>query len=119
MSGFFVDDSPKEDTIPFGGTMVRARIDQTGLFMIQFPTQAHGLMSIRAHFDQVRHIGMNETPAPAASVETSTPVPQGHIAGPPSPGPFSAASAPAAAQAAPAAPVKRGRGRPRKVVAQV
>lgn len=114
MSGFFVDDSPKEDVIPFGGTTLKAKVDPTGLFMIQFPTQAHALMSIRAHVDQVRHIAVNETPPPAPAVETSTPTPVGHIAGPASPAAFAAAT-----PKAEAGPAKRGRGRPRKIVAQV
>lgn len=112
MSGFFIDDVPREDTIPFGGVMVKARVDTSGRFEIQFPSQVQCLLAIKAHVDQVRHIGINETPPPLPAVETRTPAPAAHIAGPP----VASMAPPVVSEPVDAVPVKRGRGRPRKAV---
>lgn len=109
MPGFLIDDSPKEDTIPFGGIMVRARIDSAGNLVIPFPSHVQALLSVRSHLEQVRHLGVNMTPAPTPAVVTETPAPSAeHVS--------MTATAPAALalKSEPEQPVKRGRGRPRK-----
>lgn len=119
MNGFFADDGPKEDTFPFGGAMVRARLDERGKLEIDFGDQDRGLMAIRSHVKQVRHLAVNMTPAPLPSVETKTEAPLGHL---PGPAQRKTAAAPPKAKpepvptviGGPATPAKRGRGRPPK-----
>lgn len=125
MGGFFVDEGPKSDTIPFGGAWVNATLTATGRLEIDFGDQDRGLLAVKAHVRMMRGLGINATPAPAPSVETKTEAPLGHLPGPAQRKP--AAAAPPKAKAAPApAPVvlggpaasaapKRGRGRPPKV----
>lgn len=122
MSGFFADEGPKKDVIPFGGAMVEATLTTTGRLEIDFGDQDRGLMAIRSHVKQVRHFAVNATPAPMASIETKTEAPLGHLPGPAQRKP--AAAAPKAKTAPAPAPVvlggpaavtgKRGRGRPPK-----